>query len=357
MFRFGNQDYIIIRGGNNLVPILKKVGVKDDVIDATKPPKKDKYFTRVKNNTFPKQDYNFMADLLELPKTEEGFKYLFVVVDLWSDEFDIEPLKNKQPKTVLDAFKKMLKRKHLNFPKGSIATDQGSEFKGVFHDYIFNRGIYHKWADPGRKTQMSSVESLNRLLGYILNSYMNQKEIDTGVEYKEWTDIVDVVRTELNKMRKKKDGDPYALRYFKPITKEPKFRVGEVVHWALSSPSGMTDRKLYGSNFRMGDRRFSQSSVRVLKVLYYDNKKVPYRYLLNNGKSVSYTENQLRKAKDQVEQYFIENLIGKRKHNGRIEYRVKWREFPRDQSTWEKRTDLIKDGLQKFIDRYEAENK
>ena len=301
MFRIGNEDYIIIRGGNNLMPILRKVGVKDDVIDATKPPKKDKYYTRVKNNVFPKQDYNFMADLLELPKTEEGFHYLLVVVDLWSDEFDIEPLKNKEAETVLSAFEKMLKRKHLNFPKGSIATDQGSEFKGVFHDFIYNKGIYHKWAVPGRKTQMSAVESLNRLLGYLFNSYMNQKEIDTGDEYKEWTDIIDIVRKELNKMRKKKDGDPYALRWFNPVVKEPKYKTGEIVHWALSSPSGMTDRKLYGSNFRMGDRRFSQTAVKILKVLYYDNPRVPYRYLLNNDRSASYTENQLKLAKNQDE--------------------------------------------------------
>lgn len=31
---------------------------------------------------------------------------------------------------------------------------------------------------------------------------MNQKEIETGQEYREWPDILDYVRTELNKERK-----------------------------------------------------------------------------------------------------------------------------------------------------------
>ena len=58
----------------------------------TKPIKKYKFDT-IKQNTFPKQDYNFMMDTMQLPTTKEGFQHLLVVVDLWSDELDFEPLK------------------------------------------------------------------------------------------------------------------------------------------------------------------------------------------------------------------------------------------------------------------------
>jgi hypothetical protein len=44
-----------------------------------------------------------MADLLELPETKKGFKYLLVVVDLATDEFDIEPITNNKSLTVVDA--------------------------------------------------------------------------------------------------------------------------------------------------------------------------------------------------------------------------------------------------------------
>lgn len=37
-----------------------------------------------------KEDYNFMCDILHLPEDKNGFKYLFVIVDLATDEFDIE---------------------------------------------------------------------------------------------------------------------------------------------------------------------------------------------------------------------------------------------------------------------------
>jgi hypothetical protein len=65
----------------------------------------------VKSNTFPEQDYNLMADLLHLPTTKTGFKYLLVVVDLWSNEVEAEPLKNKDADDVLNGFETIFKRK------------------------------------------------------------------------------------------------------------------------------------------------------------------------------------------------------------------------------------------------------
>jgi hypothetical protein len=53
-----------------------------------------------------------MADLLELPETKKGFKYLLVVVDLATDEFDIEPMTNNKSLTVVDAMKRIFKRKY-----------------------------------------------------------------------------------------------------------------------------------------------------------------------------------------------------------------------------------------------------
>jgi len=351
MIRYGN-DIFVIKGGSKLIPILRAIGVTDDVRKAIAPPKPAKHYTKIKTVTFPKSDYNFMMDLLELPETSDGFRYLLVCVDLWSDEFDIEPLKKKDPRTVLSAFKKMLKRPYLNLPYASIATDQGNEFRGAFHDFIFNKNIYHKWAEPGRKTQMSAVESLNGTLGYLFNSYMNQMELNTGSEFVDWSDIVPIVRKDLNEMRKKPDGDPYAIRYFDPPAQEPAFDEGEIVHWALSRPATFTDRKLIGK-FREGDRRWSSSAVKIKAVLFYSDKHIPYRYLLNNGQSVSYTEKQLMRANDQdEEQFFAEDIIGKRKNRGKVEYLVKWADFPRSQATWEPRQQLIDDGLQRFIQRF-----
>jgi hypothetical protein len=74
--------------------LIKKLGINEKY---TKPIKKP-IFDKVRENTYPKANYNYMADLLHLPTTKEGFSYLLVIVDLWSNEFDMEPLKKSQKK-------------------------------------------------------------------------------------------------------------------------------------------------------------------------------------------------------------------------------------------------------------------
>ena len=84
----------------------------------TKPIKKYQ-FDNVKANTFPKSGYNFMADLLHLPSTKYRYNYLFVIVDLWSNAFDMEPIRRKTPDDVLEALKKILSRQYITDVKAS----------------------------------------------------------------------------------------------------------------------------------------------------------------------------------------------------------------------------------------------
>jgi hypothetical protein len=73
----------------------------------TKPIKNIKY-DKVVENTYPKAEYNVMADVLFLPKTKYRYSYLLVMTYLWSRKFDIEPIRTKTPDEVLKAMKKIL---------------------------------------------------------------------------------------------------------------------------------------------------------------------------------------------------------------------------------------------------------
>jgi hypothetical protein len=48
-----------------------------------------------------------MADLLHFPQTKYRYNYLLVVTDLWSNAFDIEPIRYKTPEDVLKGMKKI----------------------------------------------------------------------------------------------------------------------------------------------------------------------------------------------------------------------------------------------------------
>ena len=123
-----------------------------------------------------------MADLLILPTTsKQGYYNLLVVVDLATDECDFEPQKSKTSDETLKSLKYIFKRKHLNKPYASLKTDEGSEFKGVCHKYLYDESILHKKSIVDRHKSMASVENLNRTLGRLIISYLNAKEIETKI--------------------------------------------------------------------------------------------------------------------------------------------------------------------------------
>src|SRR5690348_394182 len=114
-------------------------------------------FDTVRDNTLPVGGFNYMSDLLFLPTTKVGYKYLLTMTDLWSNKCDFEPIKNKNPTTVLTAMKAIFKRGILKKPKASIRVDSGTEFQGVFHKYLYDNNILERVAEPARHQQMGCV--------------------------------------------------------------------------------------------------------------------------------------------------------------------------------------------------------
>ena len=339
--------------------ILKKIGVNEKLIKLTKVRRKEKVFTKVKDVVPPIEDLNFMTDLLILPTTKKGYKYLVVMVDLASDEFDIEPIKTKTPKETLKAVKKIFKRKWLNEPK-TIRTDGGNEFKGEFNEYFYNRDVMHKTTLPGRHRQMSNVENLNRQLGKMFNSYMNNVEMEIGKQYNEWTDVIDIIREDMNKLRVKKT---YTEKeYIKEIVpkigifepkKDPKFKKNDIVYRKLDRPKNTLGKDINTDKFREGDFRFDPVPRKIKRVLYY-NGLISYRYILEGFPQVSYTERELLNADEEDEKFEIKKIIGKKKIKNRIHYLVWWKGNLKKDATYEPKKELIKDGAKVLIDDFES---
>ena len=323
----------------------------------TKAPKKYKFDT-IKQNTFPMQDYNFMADLIELPKTkQEGYKYLLTVVDLWSNDFDIEPMKNKTSSECLEAFKKIVKREYLNLPKASIRTDNGGEFKGDFNQFLNENNILHRVALPYRHKQNANVESLNRLLTRILMTYLSNVSQKTKTNYLEWTDMIDKVRKELNKARfKLKDGDPFNVKEHIPFNENtPLFKVGNIVHRKLEVPKNIYGRVESNTNWRAGDNRFDpDEKLKIIKVLNYPNNN---RYILNTLPNVSYAESELMLADTDEEYRIVKEIIDRKVEKGKVYYKVWWKREKKNESTWEEKDKLLEDGIEDYIQDYHDRQK
>lgn len=334
---------------NNL---LKKIKIDDQF---TKVRPKQKQFNHFQNNLPHLQNYNDMADLLMLPKTKQGYKYLLVIVDLATNMFDMEPLKTKTADENTIALKKIFKREYIKLPYASMRTDNGSEFMGSFDKYLINNGVLHKFSLPNRHTQMAVVDRLIHQLGTLFNGYMNEKELETESVYCEWTDIIDLVRKDLNNIRKievNKNFDISEYPEFNPI-KPSKYKIGDVVHQKLDYPENALGHPQPTSNFRAGDYRYSAIPKKINKVLYFNDKPY-YRYLLDGIPNASFSEFELIPSKFTETKYKIKQILNSKILKKQKYYLIWWQGYLKNESTWEPEKQLIEDGLKKEIDDYNS---
>ena len=214
--------------------------------------------THIKDNVPIVSGYNYMADILHLPTDKFGYNKLLVVVDIGSDEFDIEKMKGETAKETLSAYNKMLKRGIVKLPFASLLTDGGASFKDEFHKFLYFNEVDHRIAMPSRHHQLSNADNLCRQLGDLFNGVMNQKEVDTGKQSKAWTQSIDMVREQLNEysknrlnkqLAKKGASFPVDLTTFEYPTFDniiisnkktkqiqPKYKVGDLVNVLYNEP-------------------------------------------------------------------------------------------------------------------------
>ena len=345
---------------------LLKITNKQSIF--TKSYKKPKFYDKVKDNIPLVPDKNFMADYLFLPKTKQGYKYLLVVVDLASNLFDIEPMKDKKPESVVDAVLDMDKRPYIHFHANegqSIRTDAGNEFKGSFKDFCKKNSILFRPALPNRHIQLPNVERLNGVLGSLLNGYMNGMELKNGKSYSEWSNVIPTIRTKLNQIRKNKLPDNIFTHIYPhwdatiPIKNkedvykiiEPKYKVGDLVYVKLETPENALGEK-QSNSFRNGDYKLSNIPKKITKVLYYSGKPY-YRYLVSGYDGVSYQEDELVSANGETEEKFeVKEILKRKKIKDKYEYLIWWRGEKKSDATWEPRDNLIK-FVKKLIDNYD----
>jgi len=313
-------------------------------------------FDSVKDNVLKLEDYNFQCDLLTLPLTKKKNKYIFAIIDLWSGDFDIEALQNKEPVSVLAAYKKMVKRNYINIAKASIQTDGGTEFKGVFHQYLYDNSILHRVVIPDRHKQQGNIENLNRQLGRLFNGYMNSMEIKSGLPYFEWDDIIHTVRDGYNKIKiKKKDEDPYEFKQAFTINNVFKFDKGDIVFRKYETPHDALGKKQNSQNFRTGDYKWDLTPRKIKKVVSYPTQN---RYILEGFNNVSYTDTEIKKADNEKEEkYIVKEIIDKKVEKKIIYYKVWWKTYLKKNSTWEKEQSLLEDGLENHIKAFKKKKK
>jgi transposase InsO family protein len=119
-------------------------------------------------------DQQFQADLADMSNISEynrGIRYLLVVIDSFSRYCWVVPINNKRPKTIIAAFKKILKERQPD----CIYTDNGTEFKNKdFKAFLKKEGIQFFTAHNS-ETKASIAERMIRTLKTRLYKYFTAK--------------------------------------------------------------------------------------------------------------------------------------------------------------------------------------
>ena len=116
----------------------------------------------------------FQIDLIYMPKSwfNNGYKYIFACVDVFSKKADMIPLKDREQTTTTKAFEKILN--NLGIPK-TIYSDQGSEFKNnTFQKLLDKHNIKIIFA----LGHAPFVESFNKTMKNRMMKYMKLKNTD-----------------------------------------------------------------------------------------------------------------------------------------------------------------------------------
>ena len=102
-----------------------------------------------------------LADLSKLSKFNDKHRYLLCIIDVFSKYAWVVPIKDKTGKTLVIAFKSVLKSGRS--PK-SLQTDKGTEFKNKeFQNFLKTKKI-HFFTTENPETKASIVERFQRTL-------------------------------------------------------------------------------------------------------------------------------------------------------------------------------------------------
>jgi len=253
----------------------------------------------------------FQIDLVYMPKSwfNNGFKYIFCCVDVFSKKADMIPLKDREQTTTTKAFEKILSS--MGIPK-TIYSDQGSEFKNASFQKLLDK---HNIQIIFALGHASFVESFNKTMKNRMMKYMKLKNTEN------WSKIVSPVLDAYNnsphsttKIAPNKVNKENEIQVLMNITKRakkgtyPKLEVGDNVRVPVINKQ----KKGYKDSFSMEMHKIED----VNKGLYtVDGSLHPRKDLqLVKGNVIKAPT----KTKTQQKQHDIQDKVGKSLNNPEV---------------------------------------
>ena len=273
-----------------------------------------------------------LVDMQAFSKSNKGYKYILMIIDVFSKFGWAIPLKNKSAKEVTKAFADLWEKQK---PPEKLWVDKATEFynrsmKALLEKY--NVQIY----STENEEKSSVVERWNRTIKRIMWKYFTAN--NTNVYSNVLNDIIHKYNNTYHRSIKctpTQAREPSNhKRVYEALFGEdykaaatvkqspPKFEIGDKVR--INRKKG-TFEKGFTPNWT--EEVFTISNVK-------STRPVTYSLIDAQGEDVkgSFYEDELQKTKQEI--YRIEKVIGKRKRNGIQEVRVKWKGYSNAFNQW-----------------------
>lgn len=284
---------------------------------------------RPRNSTYVYyKRYQFQIDLIEtahLAESNDNFKYLLTVIDIFTRHAFVEPMKNKTASEFLKAFKEIMKRAKT-FPK-KILADRGSEIKNkLFKNYCKENNVDLLHSD--NFIHAPFIERFNRTLKSLMYKYMTANDTDRFI------DVLQLLVKTYNTRKHRMIGmtpaqaedeqnshlirEKHEIQYLKKQRAAPRFKKGQSVR--ISKMKGQFDRGF--------DNQFLEEIYKIKKV----NTRLPIpTYTLETLDEDEIVEgnfygNELT-ATDTPKSFKIEKILKKTKKAGKTLILVKWKGY------------------------------
>ena len=279
-----------------------------------------------------------LIELQTLAKKNSGYKYILMIIDIFSKYGWALPLKTKTGKEVATALKTIFKKEKPS----KVWVDRGKEFYNTYVSKVLkenNIKIYSTHNDE----KCSVIERWNRTIKTQLWKYFSAN----GVQ--KYTNILQPLIDKYNTTKHRSIGmTPSDARkpsnytqvfknlYFRKVqlrNKEPKYKVGDKVRITIK-------KNLFEKGFTVN---WSDKIYTVTEIL----KTLPPTYKIKDDREDiegSFYEQELQKTDENT--FRIEKVLRWKKINGKRIARVKWLGYDSSYNSWVPESEITKYGDQ-----------
>lgn len=273
-----------------------------------------------------------LIDMQPYAETNNGYRYILIVIDCYSKYVWTRPLKNKTGSVVTNAMDGIIRE--AGYTPVNIQSDQGTEFYNEKFSKLMKKNNINHYSTYSSKKAAIVERAIRTLKSWLYKEFSARGVYD-------WLNILTEITHRYNNskhrtinMKPAKVTTTTKLEaydYLKILPVRVKFHIGDIVR--ISKYKGVFD-KGYNANW-------STELFKIVKI----NRTNPVTYALEDmeGRPIKgcFYEMELQKTRN-PNVYLVEKILRHRKRrNGANEVFVKWMGFSKKHNSWILEDDIV----------------